>query len=352
MRILKLQCAVLPFVGLLLVACSNQMPTTPSIPREATSSSDQSARPVAPTASAPTLATAATPRALGSPLPSPGVTPVALTGRIAFASDESGVYQISVATFPGGLIKRLTSSPDPGDAEPEWSPDGAFIVFNSGRVASEGYGVYRMDADGSNQTKLASVPGRRSLNFAPKVSPDGKKILFHSNRDGNFEIYVANIDGSAPKNLTNDAGNDVTPSWSRAGDLVVWSANRTGDGYQLYVARPDGSGTRQITRQNASNTARPAFSPDGTKIAFSIQSFSGTPAKLAVVNTDGAEFRILDLGPGEFQMGSWTGETSLIYAWRLSDTDHYKIVTSRLDGTERQVLVSVGGNAAYPSWTR
>ena len=348
----KLQRVVLPFVGMLLIACSNQMPTTPSIPMEATSSSDESTRPVVTAASAPTLAAAATPRPLGSPLPSPVVTPIALAGRIAFASDESGVYQISIATFPGGLIKRLTSSPDPGDAEPAWSPDGGFIVFNSGRVSSEGYGVYRMDADGSSQIKLASIPGRRSLNFAPRVSPDGKKILFHSNRDGNFEIYVANIDGSAPKNLTNDAGNDVTPSWSRAGDLIAWSANRNGDGYQLYVARSDGSGARQITRQSASNTARPDFSPDGTKIAFSIQSFSGTPAKLAVVNTDGAGFRILDLGPGEFQMGSWTGETSLIYAWRMSDTDHYKIVTSRLDGTDRQLLVSVGGNAAYPSWTR
>ena len=356
MRKLSLRAATIwALAGLLLAACNNPSPT-PILPTAAPATPIATQGAAQATAFAPATAAASTPtpgaRPLTSPLPTPTSVPVNVQGRLAFASDETGLFQISVATFPGGAIKTLTSSPSPGDAEPHWSPDGAFIVFNSGRVAAEGYGVFRMAPDGSNQTKVISIAGRRSLNFAPQVSPDGKKLLFHSNRDGNFEIYVSNIDGSAPRNLTNDAGNDITPAWSRTGDLIAWSANRIGDGYQVYVAKADGSGIRQIVSQPSSNTARPSFSPDGKRLAFSIQAFNGTPAKLAVVNIDGTGFRILDLGGGEFQMGDWIDNDTLVYSWRQNDLDKFKLVASRLDGTNRQVLVSVGGDALYPSWTK
>lgn len=347
--------AALALAVLMLAACNNQPstavpPTTAAVPIV----TSVAATPAGATTATALAASAATPstRPLTSPLPTPTSAPVNLRGRLVFASDETGLFQISVATFPGGAIKTLTSSPNPGDAEPRWSPDGSYIVFNSGRVAEEGFGVYRMAPDGGSQTKLTSVAGRRSLNFAPQVSPDGKKILFHTNRDGNFEVYVANADGAGLKNLTNDPGNDITPSWSPAGDQIAWSANRIGDGYQVYVARADGSSVRQIVNQPSNNTARPVFSPDGKRLAFSIQAFTGLPPKIAIVNADGSGFRVLDLGPGAFQMSDWIDNETLLYSWRNSDSERSAIVASKLDGSGRQVLVSVGGDALYPAWIK
>jgi len=341
--------------ALMFAACSNPTPLAPTAPALiGTPVSVRTPVPAAPTAAGVTPSSATPPPAkpLTSPIPTPTVPVVSVRGKLAFSSDESGVFQIYVTSFPGGVVKAITASPNPGDAEARWSPDGAFFVFNSGRVAVEGYGIYRMNADGSGQTRLIALPAKRSLNFSPQISPDGTKLIFHTNRDGNFEIYSANVDGSGLKNLTNDPGNDVNPAWSRAGDLITWSANRIGDGYQLYVAKSDGSNPRQILSQPSSNTARPAFSPDGKRIAFTIQSFVSTPAKIALIGVEGSGFRVLDLGPGEFLMGDWIDDDTLVYSWRQGDSEKYKIVTSRLDGTNRQVLVSVAGDALYPAWTK
>ena len=68
-----------------------------------------------------------------------------------------------------------------------------------------------MDADGSNVRKLSSTPVGRSLN--PAWSPDGKKIVFGSERDENMEIYVMNADGTGLRNLTLNRARDAHPDW-------------------------------------------------------------------------------------------------------------------------------------------
>ncbi len=71
-----------------------------------------------------------------------------------------------------------------------------------------------MDADGSNQTRLTNNP---SLDAFPVWSPDGTKITFASDRDGNPEVYVMDADGSNQTRLTNNPALDVYPSWSPVG---------------------------------------------------------------------------------------------------------------------------------------
>ena len=61
----------------------------------------------------------------------------------------------------------------------------------------------------------------------PAWSPDGKKIIFQSDRDGDEEIYVMNIDGSKPKRLTDTKGRDTHPNWSNDGKKIVFQSNRT-----------------------------------------------------------------------------------------------------------------------------
>ncbi len=68
-----------------------------------------------------------------------------------------------------------------------------------------------MNADGSDQTNLINDP---AVDSAPTWSPDGAKIAFYSDRDGNTEIYVINADGSGVTRLTNNAAIDFAPTWS------------------------------------------------------------------------------------------------------------------------------------------
>ena len=72
------------------------------------------------------------------------------------------------------------------------------------------------------------------MDYWPVWSPDGKRIAFTSNRDGNYEIYVMNADGSGPKNLTNHKGWDNFATWSPDGKRLAFVSNRDG-GHDVYV---------------------------------------------------------------------------------------------------------------------
>ena len=100
----------------------------------------------------------------------------------------------------------------------------------------------------------------------PAWSPDGRKLAFVSQRDGNSEIYVMNADGSAQENLTRQPASDSHPSWSRDGRRIVFVSRRDGNA-EIYVMNADGSGLRNLTR-TPSDDLDPAWSPDGRAIAF------------------------------------------------------------------------------------
>lgn len=82
------------------------------------------------------------------------------------------------------------------------------IVFFSDRDGN--YEIYVMNADGSSQTRLTNNP---AADYLPDWSPDGSKIAFTSSRDGNAEIYVMNADGSSQTRLTNNGALDWSPDW-------------------------------------------------------------------------------------------------------------------------------------------
>ncbi len=86
------------------------------------------------------------------------------------------------------------------------------IAFVSNRDGN--FEVYVMDTDGSNQTRLTNNP---AIDEGPAWSPDGTKIAFRSDRDGNFEVYVMDTDGSNQTRLTNNPAFDSFPAWSPVG---------------------------------------------------------------------------------------------------------------------------------------
>tara|TARA_Y100000590_G_scaffold233156_1_gene262642 strand:+ start:35647 stop:36654 length:1008 start_codon:yes stop_codon:yes gene_type:complete len=92
------------------------------------------------------------------------------------------------------------------------------------------------------------------------------RIAFVSKRDGNWEIYVMNADGSSKKNITNNEALDSHPSWSSKDSRIVFSSDRDGD-REIFVVDSDGSNIEQLT-DNQYTDHMPAWSPDGSKIAF------------------------------------------------------------------------------------
>jgi Tol biopolymer transport system component len=131
--------------------------------------------------------------------------------------DDNGMIRLLNGTGPNcGLldtnfqpIRCQASIPNARWAD--WSPDGQQIVFEFFERDDRNYDIYKMNSDG-NLTRLTNHPSRDTH---PTWSPDGQRIAFMSERDGNEEIYVMNADGSNQIRLTNDPANDWGPAWSR-----------------------------------------------------------------------------------------------------------------------------------------
>ena len=133
------------------------------------------------------------------------------------------------------------------------------IAFASDRDGD--FEIYAMDADGSNQTRLTT---NTAEDFWPVWSPDGTKIAFYSNRDGNNEIYVMQH-GSGQTRLTINDADDREPTWSPDGTKIAFISRRDAGNDEIYVMDGDGSAQTRLTESDASEQ-HPAWSPDGTKL--------------------------------------------------------------------------------------
>ncbi len=147
--------------------------------------------------------------------------------RFVFSSTHDGNQEIYTAKAGGTDIVRLTQSPGL-DTHPCWSPQGDLIVFATDRWG--GLEIASVKPDGTGLTRLTTSPG---LDDYPAVSPTGR-IAFVSNRDGNFEIYLSDADGSHPINLSRHPLRDTQPTWNPDGSGVTFVSDRDGLG-DLYT---------------------------------------------------------------------------------------------------------------------
>jgi Tol biopolymer transport system component len=186
--------------------------------------------------------------------------------RIAFVATQDGNPEIYVMNTDGSGRIRLTNN-SVIDQDPTWSPDGLQIAFSSNR--SGNFDIYKMDSTfGVPVTQLTTSPNNESQ---PDWSSTGK-IAFTTDVNvagfHHWDIFTMNAsDGSSQTDLTNNApsASNVDPAWSPDGSKIAFIGGTSGA--PAYTMNANGSGVTSVT-SGLGGALDPAWSPDGTRLLF------------------------------------------------------------------------------------
>lgn len=146
--------------------------------------------------------------------------------------------------------------------QPKWSPDGRSILFASDRLGNSE--IFVMDPDGGNARNLSWC--FTAIDISPAWSPDGKQVVFSSDRKGTFDLIVMDADGYNQRAITDGTADCREPAWSPDGRWIAFSMTRDGKTH-LYLIKPDGTGLKPLTTGNSWN-GQPAWNADSKRIAF------------------------------------------------------------------------------------
>ena len=264
-------------------------------------------------------------------------------------------HQIYVMDPDGSHVQPLTEKP-PGtisyNAFAAWSPDRQKIAFNSTRDSTRDgdFEIYVMDADGSDVQRLTR---HRGLDGFPVWSPDGNQIAFVRDTDPpatgpvhparSRSIYVMNSDGSNVQRLTEFETGGYT-SWSPDGERIAFEGNFDGI-WEIYVMHSDGSNVQRLTHtpvRDAGSFA-PEWSPDGQKIVF--DSTRDGNFEIYVMDADGSNVQRLTHNDKADARPAWSPDGQRI----VFHTNH-EIFVMDADGGNVEQLTSDNRGWSHPDW--
>lgn len=260
--------------------------------------------------------------------------------RIAFKNEPSeGKSEIYVADYDGANAQRVTSD-GAIVAAPTWVPGKLAVLYTSYRLGNPD--IFFHDLASGSRRAFSRHAG---LNTSAAVSPDGQRVAMILSKDGSPNLYVAHLDGSGLKRLTDNRQGDSSPCWSPDGNTLCFSS-RAGGPSTLYTVSASGGAPKRLRLAGVSNATEPDWSPDGQNIVFTTQSGGGF--EICVVKAGGGD--VTRLVPGEDPVWAPNSRT-VIHARRVGNGIR---TLSLLDVPTRQTkdLPRLSGSCSQPTWAR
>jgi len=236
--------------------------------------------------------------------------------------------------FPVAVLAFLVACSDARVAESGEAP--LRIVFHSERDGDAE--IYVANADGSDPVRLTF---HSAVDQDPDVSPDGRRILFTSNRTGDEDVFVVGIDGGEPTNLTSSPARDGWARWSPDGRRIVFHSERDGD-LELYTMNADGSDVTRVTERPGADMF-PEWWPDGGRILFR------RDVDLWASKADGTEAVRFTAQPELDQMPSVSPDGLRIAFMSLRD-GYCSIFVMNADGSDQRNMTPKGEGDAGEAW--
>ena len=262
--------------------------------------------------------------------------------QIAYVCRPRGKKELCVMNFDGSSPRPLTSI---GSyvLSPTWDARSQSIYFIS-PTAQKNPGLFRMDLSRRSVQRIGQFPGMVN---GVSLDPTNSYLATTLTKDGNSEIYALNLDGSIRKRLTINADIDVSAKFSPDGKEIVFVSDRNGSP-QIWKMNADGSGARQLTFKGKNNNT-PAWSPNGEKIVFSGMDTDGH-CDIFLMNADGSGLVRLTYDTRDNINPSWS-PGGLLIAFSSNRSGRYQIYTMRQDGSKQRKISTTSYDVEMPSWS-
>ncbi len=218
------------------------------------------------------------------------------------------------------------------------SPDGRWIVYDSDR--SGNFDVWKISVDGGDPEAITT---HSSDDFVQQWSPDGTQLAIHSFRNGTRDVFVMASEGGGVEPVTTGLAHELNPTWSPDGNSVAFQSNETGQ-YELYVSSRQANGggwgePRQLTTDGGGvDRVDPYWSPDGNHIAYI------SDRAIRIISPTGTDERVLlqsrdpDVQPAP-EFAIWSADSRTIY-FKAYDTQRRSSLWSvPAEGGEPRLLV-------------
>lgn len=271
----------------------------------------------------------------------------AVTGRKGMASarmvivgNRTRVKELYLCDADGTGLMQLTQDRSINLA-PRWSPDGRTITYTSYLMKYPD--VYTIDVASGARNRVSKYPG---LNTGGALSPSGREMALVLSKDGNPELYIRNMSGGQLTRLTTTPrAAEACPSWSPDGQRIVFVSDQPGTP-QLYVVGRDGGRPMRLTSRGIENVA-PCWGRNGW-IAFA--SRQGARYVLCLVHPDTLEWKQITEADADYEDPSWAPNGRHL---ACSRTANYRSAIYLIDtlGDPPVKLIDSNGDWFSPSWS-
>lgn len=259
--------------------------------------------------------------------------------KIAFKSEKGGSSEIYIADFDGHNVEAATADGSIS-AAPTWAPGRRVLYYTSYKLSNPD--IYFQTLASGERHIVARYSG---VNTSAAVSPDGRHVAMILSRSGSPNVWVADADGSNPRQVTKIPEGASSPCWSPDGKTICFSSSSSGRS-ALYAVSAAGGAVKKLVTTGILNGTEPDWSPDGRTMVFTRQ-LGGESFEICIVPASGGNADAI--APGEDP--SWAPNSRTVVFARRTDG---KRILSMLDVPTKRVkeLPAISGSCSQPSWSK
>ncbi len=263
--------------------------------------------------------------------------------KIAYTSRRGGAKEIYTMDYDGYDQRAFTRN---GSLNlfPTWAPDNSKLAFVSFRTGKPEINIHSY-LDGSR----LPFPMFNSFVSTPIIAPDGLQLLFSLRTSrGDADIFLAKLDGSDRRNLTNHPAIDTSPTWSPSGKQLAFVSDREGAAGQIFICDIDGANVRRIVKEGG-DADSPSWSPDGRYLAFHWKPHMAENYDIYIAEVSSGRIWQTTSNSGSNENPVWAPDGRHL-VFQSNRNGSVQIYIMLVDGTELRMVTSQGSNTS-PSWS-